>query len=158
MNKFVKFFHELLNPHCEHCIQQMELAREVEREMRRCDSCESLRMQIALLNKQNETLINKLTSSNEVAMPQTNETAPKPIKRGGQIPFGLVRKALESESRARAEALRRAAQPDSQVQNNEVSNENRPSETQAQTEDVNKLEDLVFNAQLNREAQVGSKQ
>lgn len=149
MNPIVKFFHELINPHCTHCLQQLEVQRDLEYESRRCTSCESLQLQLAYVNEQNKNLIEKAINPYPVpsAIPVAEQV--KPIHRG-RVPFPMIRRVLEEESRGKAAALRNAAKPDSTF--------DRVESEAAQTNGISELEDLVLARGLNRETEVGTKQ
>lgn len=121
MNPITKFFHEMLNPHCPDCIkerleklEQEELNREVANV---CQSCESLKMQLSIINQQNEKLLNKLVSTNEIKNEVTNEP-PRIVQTMKYIPFAVKRQQLEQEAREKALALKNAAKPDSEINKN----------------------------------------
>lgn len=125
MNTFTKFFHELFNPHCKHCETARELEIEFASELKRCRSCEALERQVAVLNDQNRLLLDRIANPVESKPPAIIEEAVKPINRT-KVPFSIIRQQLEAESRAKADALKNAARPDS---------------------DLKDLEDLVFSKQ-----------
>lgn len=102
-----------MNPHCLHCIQQRIAEIEQAKENAICQSCETLKMQNAILNQQNEKLLNKLTSKEETVQPVTQE--PQKVIQTRHVPFSVKRQQLEQESRERAAALRQAALPDSKL-------------------------------------------
>ncbi len=150
-----------MNPHCSHCLEQVEIERELLREQNRCNSCESLQMQLAELRQHNKELLERLLNPNGNVAPIVNTENLKPIQRG-RTPFHLIRKTLEQESRAKAAAMQNAAQPD-KVVNSETTNAVESSdsvnaELKEPAEDVKPLEDLIFNAKVDRETQVGTKQ
>lgn len=149
MNPIIKFFHELMNPHCSHCAALREEEFHIKIENSRCRSCESLERQLAIVNDLNRELLNKLTKSNEPVAQPLNEEQPKVLNRG-KIPFSVVRQRLETASRAeaeriKAEAMKNAALPDA---NNDNANDS----------ELDKLEDMVVNASVSRAAQTGTKQ
>lgn len=120
MNPLVKFFHELFNPHCEHCeqlrMQELE-QKEIERELaiadKICSSCENLKIQLAVMNQ----LVDKLTTPQKVESLPLTETTHKVIL-PQHIPWRVTREMREKESRLRAaeilaEASIKIPQPDS---------------------------------------------
>ena len=130
MNSFVKFWHELINPHCPHCIaERKELLeqREMDREISLiCNSCEAYKMQLSIVNQQNEKLINKLTKPEKEVIANVMGEAPKPLQTR-QVPWSVKRQQLESESKLRAAELRQkinaennAAKPDIEKLENEL--------------------------------------
>lgn len=158
MNPIVKFFHELLHPHCEHCTMESEIKLSIERESRRCDSCESLRMQVAILNEQNKNLIDKIVNPYPQPIVNVDTVLQKPIHRG-PIPFSAIRKHLETESRAAAESLKHAALPDSVIEQRKPLAQSYVENVHASgINDVEALEDMVINATNTRTAEVGTKQ
>ena len=54
----IKWFHHLLNPHCEHCADEL-------RESRVCNSCEVLKMEVARLQIENSRLLGRLLEKPE---------------------------------------------------------------------------------------------
>lgn len=163
MNKLSRFFHELLNPHCEHCTKEAltiyennqiekEIRLGLEQEAKRCRSCESYERQLAIANEQ----IIKLTE--KIINPNANERViieelkqPKALHRG-HVPFSLIRNHLETESRAAAATAKLAAKPDSEILKvTEV-------KTEVIDNSVNELEDAVLNARIERNTETGVKQ
>jgi hypothetical protein len=134
MNPIIKFFHELINPHCEHCAILREEQFHIELESRRCRACESFERQIAVLQEQNNKLTEKIVNPVPLA-PVAPEVQMRPIHRGA-IPFSIIRQQLESESRARAEALRNAALPD------------KTTEVNTASINIDELENEVMNATI----------
>lgn len=121
MNRLVKFFHELMSPHCEHCIRERkeELEQhELDREINNiCNSCENLKMQLSIANQRCDNLIEKLTSKHDET-PKV-DTEFKQIIQTRHIPWSVKKQQLETESRLRAQELRekvlaetRAVKPD----------------------------------------------
>lgn len=158
MNSIVKFFHELINPHCQHCMQlenakreQDAINQEIElvkqNESLRCRGCESLERQIAVLLEQNSKLTDKIVNPNPIIASTNSEITPRPLHRG-PTPFRMIKETLENESRARAQALKQAAQPDSPTVETTSNN----------TAELESLEDKVLNATISRTAETGTKQ
>lgn len=143
MNIIVKFFHELINPHCSHCDALRDEEFHIKAENNRCRSCESLERQLAIVNDTNRELLNKITKSPEQPTAVSNEVAVKPLRRG-PIPFHMIRQQLEQESRLKAQVLKNAAIPDTEIAKIETS--------------VSELESEVMNATVSRTAETGIKQ
>lgn len=95
----IKFFHELFNPHCAHCL-------DIARENRICSTCEYLKMEVAQLRQQNQELIEKLTNKPTRTENKTEATQEfKPINPGLVRSWAVKRQLLENEDRATAKAL-----------------------------------------------------
>ena len=131
MNPIVKFFHELIHPHCQHCdrlrieeLEQRELDREIAVVINVCQSCENLKMQLAVANQRVDNLINKLTEKfEELPLTGKQQEPPRIIQTGRHIPFNVTRQRLETESKLKAQELRqeadakaRSARPDSKLE------------------------------------------
>lgn len=154
MNKLTKFFHELWNPHCEHCLIIEETKQAHVEESARCRSCESYERQIAVLQEQNSNLVNKIINPNPMfQQPQVTEIQPKPLRRG-PVPFAVIRQSLESESRAAVAAAKNAAVPDAPKVNESKEIE---IKTEQNYESVSELEELVKNAAVSRTAETGTR-
>lgn len=121
MNKFVKFWHELFNPHCAHCVQmkreEME-QKELDREIALvCAGCEIAKIELAKAHE----LINKLTTPKEESKLVETTEQPRILNRNTHIPFSVMRQKLERESREEArrireKALESAAKPDDKIE------------------------------------------
>lgn len=169
MNTVVKFFHQLFNPHCQHCMQldnqvmenaivAQEIQERLAEENKRCRSCESLERQLAVANDQIIKLTEKIVNPNPQPMVQIAETTQRPLNRGPLRFTPELRRTLEAESRAKAAALKQAAQPDSQVsQNNEPKVES-PAVAENKEDSLAALEQLVVNARTERESATGETQ
>ena len=127
MNPIVKFFHEMMNPHCEHCkqlrieeLEQKELDREVSRV---CPSCENLKMQLAYVNQQNNKLIDNIIEPVLTDEPKQEQLPPRILQTNRQhIPFSFIKHKLETESKIKAaeinaqnKAVTNAAKPDNET-------------------------------------------
>ena len=98
----INFFHRLFNPHCEHC-------KEEQQENRVCSSCETLREQLRIANHTNEQLISRLLEKPTVEA--TQQRAPQMASKPTMVPWNVRRQMLEQEDRAKAVAMKNAAQP-----------------------------------------------
>ncbi len=102
------WFHKFLNPHCPHC------EREAINEMI-CPSCDVLTEEVARLRLENERLLDKLLKE-----PESERTTPVDsstlLKPRGPVPWKVRQQILEEEDRAKARAMRSAAQSDTTVE------------------------------------------
>lgn len=105
MNKFVKFFHELRNPHCSHCIDLMHEERDNEREKKHCESCDTLNSQLVQANNHIEMLMKRLLEKPEPVI-QMNTEDLKPIQTTKSLPWRVRQQALETEDRHTAKLMR----------------------------------------------------
>lgn len=82
--------------------------RERNFELKVCESCETLKMQLAMVNSQNEKLIGRLLEKPEPDIrPNISETP----QRTGPISWKVRREMLEREDRAKARVIRDAPIP-----------------------------------------------
>jgi hypothetical protein len=89
-----------------------KLKNEVVVEEKVCQSCETLRQQLEFSNYEKTQLLNKLLKEPE------KEPAPAEapqITRPKSIPWHVRRQLLEQEDRVKAQRIRDAAKPDSEV-------------------------------------------
>lgn len=114
MNSITKFFHELLNPHCEHCeklrlamLEQKELDREVSSI---CKTCEVLKLELGQANNRINQLLGKLTEDKKEEI--LSQPQPQQIIQTRVIPWTVKKQQLEQASRDKAAALQNAAKPD----------------------------------------------
>lgn len=116
MNSLVKFFHEIMHPHCEHCetekLRLFEAKREEVEQSNRCISCETLQVTNDALMRENKSLVDALIDKNKnIPSEVRQDTAElKPI-RTTHIPWNTRRQMLETESRAALRDKMEAAQP-----------------------------------------------
>jgi len=106
MNPITKFFHELMNPHCPHCMQLEEIKIE---ETKYCKTCEVLQMELARANTRIDALLTKPVATTDALV--GNEVKQNIIQTR-HVPWHIKQQQLEEESRVRANALRKAAIPD----------------------------------------------
>lgn len=95
----MKWLHRLLNPHCIHCIEEL-------RENRICNSCETLRNQLADSNAERirlfELIIKKETPDNQ-SVPYTEPLKPTTSR---FTPWSTRKQILETEDKEKARILR----------------------------------------------------
>ena len=117
-----KFFHQLFNPHCQHCAderrEQRELLRQEREDSRYCSSCETLARENARLVRENERLLEHIWSAPKLAEEkQVNIGELKPIQttRNPFVPSAVRRQILENESRHNAQVAKNAPKPDALI-------------------------------------------
>lgn len=92
------FFHKLFNPHCPHCL-------DLERENKVCQSCETLKLEMARLRDENLRLLELLLRKPiEEPEPNTSELRPLP-NLNKHISWNVKRQMLEAEDKARAKLI-----------------------------------------------------
>lgn len=102
----MNWLHRLFNPHCEHCL-------DLERDEKICQSCETLKDEVAHLRNENRKLIESIT-----AKPEPEEVriqAPVPISPKRAVPWAVRKQMLEQQDREKARALANAAKPNVKV-------------------------------------------
>ena len=114
------WIHRLLHPHCPDCAQKEReaYARSRERELeekhehedeRVCESCETLKAQLALANEREQKLMERLLEK-PAPLP---ETKPVPVSQNKRmLPWRVQRQMLEEADRQRAKLMREAPKPD----------------------------------------------
>lgn len=150
MNIITKFFHELFNPHCLHCLEEKRIEREESKEERVCNSCEILKTQVEQLRYDNEKLLNRMLEKPSVpSQPEVDNTTP--IRMGRHIPWNVRRQALEAEDRQKAKLMREAPKPihAERVVTTETTTDELESELGLETE--------LKNAEKERENQISTK-
>jgi len=127
MNRITKFFHELRNPHCEHCERLKELEREEARDNKVCVSCETLQRHVERLYFENDRLTQALIDSGnkQLSEPSAPETTNIHPIRPRNVPWSVRRQALEQEDRHKAKLMRDAPKPQTPA---EVSDETKALE------------------------------
>ncbi len=110
MNRIVKFFHELRNPHCPHCLEVERIKREDAKDNKVCQSCEALKLELARSHDLVSSLVENVTRKPDVIV---QETKAVPITRpNSTVPWSVRRQLLETEDKAKAALLRKAPQPE----------------------------------------------
>jgi hypothetical protein len=104
MNFIARFFHELRNPHCQHCRDEYD-------EKNHCNTCEVLAAQNSRLIRDNERLTDLLIDSHIKPITPAVVEDFEPLK-PSHIPWNVRRQQLEVEKRAEAISLKNAALPD----------------------------------------------
>lgn len=90
------WIHKLIQPHCDECKHS-------------CDSCETLREQLSIVNAEKQKLLNHVLALNgpfEINMKPSAQELPQPIQ-SRQVPWKVRREMLEAEDRNKAEILRK---------------------------------------------------
>lgn len=97
----IKFFHRLLNPHCSEC-----------REDNICESCQTLRTQLELVNhdrKQLLSLIERLSNPKVEYREPGPPSDIKPVQKTANVPWRIQKGLLEAEDRKEAQLRREKA-------------------------------------------------
>jgi len=91
----IKWIHHLLNPHCEHCIEE-KLESSI------CKSCETLKSILEISNHEKQKLLERLLEKpeTELVKEKIEITAPKLMN------WKVRQQMLEAEDRKRAQLLR----------------------------------------------------
>lgn len=84
------FFHHLFNPHCEECIDISS----------HCQSCETLREQLAHYRQENERLLSAVLNQSPVAVQSDDVGDPKLVK-PRFVPWRVRQRQLENKSKAK---------------------------------------------------------
>lgn len=108
----IKFFHQLFNPHCQHCADERREERE---ESKYCASCETLARENARLVRENERLLEHIWDAPKLVEEKVNDVRDlKPIQttRTPFVPSHVRRQILENESRHAAQVAKNAPKPD----------------------------------------------
>lgn len=96
---FKHWFHHLFNPHCPQC-------EEVEQEKKVCQSCEVLKLQLAIANDEKRQMLETILS---MSNPPKQETAPPPVDweklRPRAATWNIRKQMLETEDRRKAQIL-----------------------------------------------------
>ncbi len=116
----MNWFHRLLNPHCQHCI---ELDEDNFQKSKFCNTCESLKNENAFLRDQVKTLMDSILHPSVPIEAVVNTEDIKPLN-NPRKPFSVIRNVLESADRLKAkqrdeQLLKVAAKPDSAITNDE---------------------------------------
>jgi hypothetical protein len=98
-----KWIHHLLEPHCEHCKQERDEAKE---ENKLCLSCETLRSQLATANHREEQLLARILelTAKPAAEPAPRIIAPELLKPRA-MPWRVKQQMLEEEDRNEARII-----------------------------------------------------
>lgn len=92
------WLHHLLNPHCDQC-QYEEEARKV------CQSCETLKIQLAIANREKEQLLNSILESNKKPEAPASPPVNPEILKSTRMTWNVRRQMLEAEDREAAKLL-----------------------------------------------------
>jgi len=96
----INWLHKLLNPHCPQCKEDSE-------DNKVCQSCETLKMQLAIANAEKkqmlEALLEKPKDIIEVQKPKTDDKEPLPRA----MSWNVRRQLMEAEDRKSAELMRK---------------------------------------------------
>jgi predicted DsbA family dithiol-disulfide isomerase len=96
------WFHRFFNPHCPDCIAEST---------RICESCETLKTEIARISSENERLLNRLL--NPPTIHEEKKELSEVLKMPRNIPWNVRRQMLEAEDREKAKLMKEAPKPQS---------------------------------------------
>jgi len=92
----IKFFHQLFNPHCEHCVQD-KLENKV------CESCEILKTQLEIANFEKSRILEALLHKDDIQLPvQIGAENLQPV-RPRHVPWKIRKAELEENDRVQKE-------------------------------------------------------
>lgn len=83
---------------------------ELKREYKACESCETLRRQLEIANREKEVLLNRIINPIVPEVKSVEQIEPKMIMPRA-IPWNVRRQMLEAEDRKKAELLKAAPVP-----------------------------------------------
>jgi len=89
----IHFFHRLFNYHCDECRHS-------------CESCETLREQLAIANADRNFLLRSLIEPRTTQSNEQPKTYPEPIV-PKNVPWRIRREMLEAQDRAKAEIMKK---------------------------------------------------
>lgn len=155
MNRVAKFFHELINPHCDHCVIEDSKKLEHEIQMREldykaeterlafrtsiderediCDSCEILKRELAMERDEKRQLMQHILTPPVMEEVTGEKKDFRPILQSQHRSFSVIRQSLEEKDKQNAAAIRRA------------------KANVADVVDTKDLEEAVLNAKTERE-------
>jgi len=99
LKSFFAWWHHLLNPHCQFCIDEAQ-------DKLVCQSCEILKNQLNISNIEKERLLRKLLDT-PVEVTSVRDEELKPIL-PKMVPWNVRKQMLESEDREKAKLMRKA--------------------------------------------------
>ncbi len=104
----IHWLHKLLNPHCVECFEEHKL----ELSESHCNSCETLKEQLAIANHEKNLLLNKLLEKTNPIINESNDKPPIPVPMSPRnIPWNVRRQMLEAEDRKQAQLMKSAPKP-----------------------------------------------
>ena len=119
----IKWFHHLLNPHCEHCLAERELDEH-------CKACDILQYEVERLRAENERLLARILHIPEPT-PERSIAPELVSSRPRASTWAMRKQILEAEDREKAKLMSKVP-------------------VAKETQD---LEDELLNAEVKREAQ-----
>src|SRR5215207_11397041 len=109
----LKLLHHILEPHCVECKEE-RLDEKAERAV--CNSCQTLKSQLATANHEKQQLLNRileLTAPKQVEQ-QVEEVSPQALQNRA-IPWAVRRQALEAEDREKAKIMAKRAEEEKKI-------------------------------------------
>lgn len=147
---------ELLDLRIEYKRAKLDLVRtkdEVEIEHDVCQSCETLKMQLAIANEEKKTLLNRLLKEPEVKKEVIVQN-PRAVIPARHLGFEAKRRALEAESKANARLLEEKRKEESKLKVVTSTDDNGHAEPSTDVADLEAELDIVA---AERESQSGAK-
>jgi hypothetical protein len=87
----LKWLHHLLDPHCPHC-------RDEALENKVCESCETLKMQLAIVNAEKQQMLNALLEKPE-PVPEVRQQVDRELLKPKLMTWNIRKQMLEAEDR-----------------------------------------------------------
>lgn len=128
---------------------KVQSSYEHERDITICQSCETLKMQLAIANQEKKDLLNRILKEPEVKT-QTVIQNPRAVIPSRHLGFDARRRALETESRANARLIEEKRKEDSKLKVVTAVDENTKT---VEVTDVDDLEKELDIAAAERESQ-----
>lgn len=100
---------------------------EIKKEFRACESCETLKQQLAIANIEKDKLLNRLLEKPESEVPRKQDEEAKVIR--PHLPWAARRQMIEAEDREKARLQRDAPKPTATEDLEEEVLSARPEET-----------------------------
>lgn len=94
----ILWLHRLFNPHCPHCQEERQ-------ENRICQSCETLKMQLAIANHEKEHLLSVILESTKQAQAEASPQIDYEKVKPKLMTWNVRRQMLEAEDRKAAQIL-----------------------------------------------------
>lgn len=98
MNWFTRFFHEFMNPHCDHCKEDKLISKE-------CKNCDDLRLLLAQEKQEKTRLLEVILQKDNPVIAESQET--KPISLPRSTPWRIRQQMLEEDDRVKASIMNR---------------------------------------------------
>jgi len=111
----ISWLHKLLNPHCPHC-------KADEEDNRVCQSCETLKMQLAIVNAEKQRMLEALLDKPKPNIEPQKVEIPQEVK-PRMMTWNMRRQMLEAEDKKTAEIMRKIEEDRAKLKPAKTSNE-----------------------------------